>query len=53
MNRWSCRAYSRKAKLGRSPEVYDGDMLALLKGLEAASGFQQNTPAANRNHTIR
>jgi ribonuclease HI len=37
--------------MGRSPEGYDAEMLALPKGLEAVSGFQQNTPAANRRQS--
>ena len=34
--------------MGRLAEVYDAEMLALLRGLETAIGFQQEMPEANR-----
>jgi ribonuclease HI len=34
--------------MGRSAEVYDAEILALLRGLEAAIAFQQNTPETSR-----
>jgi hypothetical protein len=34
--------------MGKSAEVYDAEMLALLRGLEAAIAFQQNTPETSR-----
>jgi hypothetical protein len=34
--------------MGKSAEVYDAVMLALLRGLEAAIAFQQNTSETSR-----
>jgi hypothetical protein len=34
--------------MGKCAEVYDAEMLALLRGLEAAIDFQQSTPETNR-----
>jgi ribonuclease HI len=34
--------------MGKCAEVYDAEMLALLRGLEAAINFQQSTPETNR-----
>jgi ribonuclease HI len=34
--------------MGKSAEVYDAEMLALLRGLEAAIAFQQNTRETSR-----
>jgi ribonuclease HI len=34
--------------MGKSDEVYDAEMLALLRGLEAAIAFQKNTPETSR-----
>ena len=34
--------------MGRFAEVYDAEMLALLRGLEAVIGFQQETPELDR-----
>ena len=37
--------------MGRLAEVYDAEMLALLRGLETAIEFQQEIPRANRRRT--
>ena len=37
--------------MGRFAEVYDAEMLALLRGLEAAVDFQQDTPEVNRGRS--
>ena len=37
--------------MGRLAEVYDAEMLALLRGLETAIEFQQEMPGANRRRT--
>ena len=42
---------SGREGMGKLAEVYDAKMLALLKGLETAIEFQQETPNANRRHT--
>ena len=39
---------SGKEGMGRFIEVYDAEMLALLRGLEAAVDFQQELPEADR-----
>ena len=36
--------------MGKLAEVYDAEMLALLRGLETAIEFQQESPNANRRH---
>ena len=42
---------SGREGMGKLAEVYDTKMLALLKGLETAIEFQQETPNANRRCT--
>ena len=37
--------------MGRLAEVYDAEMLALLRGLETAIEFQQEIPHTNRRQT--
>ena len=39
---------SRREGMGKLAEVYDTEMLALLRGLETAIKFQQESPNANR-----
>ena len=42
---------SGREGMGRLAEVYDAEMLALLRGLETAIEFQQETPSENRRRT--
>ena len=41
---------SGREGMGKLAEVYDAKMLALLRGLETAIEFQQESPNANRRH---
>ena len=42
---------SRREGMGKLAEVYDAEMLALLRGLETAIEFQQESPNTNRRCT--